>query len=85
LVVLTLGIVSLSPVLLLWGVVGLPGAIFLTRVHVRDTKLAAQPPAEDSPNPDAEPELEPQSESVGTSEVSGAADGTDVESKESPR
>lgn len=40
--VLGLGIATLSPILLLWGAIGLPGAIFLTRIHVRDTRQAAK-------------------------------------------
>jgi hypothetical protein len=41
LVVLAAGIATINPVLLLWGVVGLPGAIFMTRIHIRDTRRAA--------------------------------------------
>ncbi|MCK9894693.1 hypothetical protein [Frankia sp. AgB32] len=43
LVVLGLGIATLQPILLLWGVIGLPGAVFLTYVHLRDTR--ARPPS----------------------------------------
>lgn len=77
LVVLAVGIAAVSPVLLLWGVVGLPGAIFLTRVHLRDTRRSADPATDDSPDPTTE--------LAGKTELPGADDGTGVESKESPR
>ncbi|WP_462188743.1 MULTISPECIES: hypothetical protein [unclassified Frankia] len=41
--VLGLGIATLNPVLLLWGVLGLPAAVFLTYVHVRDTRPPSDP------------------------------------------
>ncbi|CAO5229482.1 hypothetical protein [Frankia sp. AgKG'84/4] len=55
LVVLGLGIALLQPALLLWGVIGLPGAVFLTRVHLRDTRRRppAAPPSDDGPAPPA--------------------------------
>jgi Flp pilus assembly protein TadB len=39
-VVLVLGILAGSPILLVWGTVGLLAAIFLTRIHLRDTRQA---------------------------------------------
>ncbi len=55
LVVLGLGIATLQPVLLLWGVIGLPGAVFLTRVHLRDTRARppSAPPGDDGTTPPA--------------------------------
>ena len=52
-VVLGLGIATVNPILLLWGVIGLPAAVFLTYVHVRDTRQAPPPPppAPDEENP----------------------------------
>jgi hypothetical protein len=37
-IVLGLGGLSRSPILLVWGTVGLLAAIYLTRVHLRDTR-----------------------------------------------
>ncbi|OHV38211.1 MULTISPECIES: hypothetical protein [Pseudofrankia] len=37
-IVLVLGGLSRSPILLVWGTVGLLAAIYLTRVHFRDTR-----------------------------------------------
>ncbi|ONH31184.1 hypothetical protein [Pseudofrankia asymbiotica] len=37
-IVLVLGGLAKSPILLVWGTVGLLAAIFLTRVHFRDTR-----------------------------------------------
>ncbi|WP_261568290.1 hypothetical protein [Frankia gtarii] len=42
-VVLGLGIATTSPILLVWGVLGLPAAVFLSYVHLRDTRSG--PPA----------------------------------------
>lgn len=42
-VVLGLGIATASPILLVWGVLGLPAAVFLSYVHLRDTRSG--PPA----------------------------------------
>ncbi|CUU55740.1 hypothetical protein Ga0074812_105395 [Parafrankia irregularis] len=41
LVVLVLGVLTLSPILLVWGVIGLPAAVALGYVHVRDTRRQA--------------------------------------------
>ncbi|SNQ45697.1 conserved hypothetical protein [Frankia canadensis] len=46
-VVLGLGIATVSPILIVWGVIGLPAAVFLTFVHVRDTR-SAPPPHEEN-------------------------------------
>ncbi|CAO5164875.1 conserved hypothetical protein [Frankia sp. AiPs1] len=56
-VVLGLGIATVNPILLLWGVIGLPAAGFLTYVHLRDTRAGRPDPANpsdpsDPPNPD---------------------------------
>jgi hypothetical protein len=40
-IVLTLGGLAVSPILLVWGVVGLLAAIYLTRIHIRDTRASA--------------------------------------------
>ncbi|MCM3886619.1 hypothetical protein [Frankia sp. R82] len=45
-VVLALGIATVNPILLLWGVIGLPAAVFLTRVHLRDTRSGGPGPTE---------------------------------------
>ncbi|WP_018504496.1 hypothetical protein [Parafrankia discariae] len=45
LLVLVLGALTLSPILLVWGVIGLPAAIALSYVHVRDTRSAPSRPA----------------------------------------
>ena len=45
LVVLVLGIITLSPILLVWGSIGLPAAVFLTYIHIRDTRPGARPRA----------------------------------------
>ncbi|EIV95885.1 hypothetical protein [Frankia sp. QA3] len=37
-VVLGLGIATVNPILLVWGVLGLPAAVFLSYVHLRDTR-----------------------------------------------
>jgi hypothetical protein len=37
-IVLVLGGFAVSPILLVWGTVGLLAAIYLTRIHVRDTR-----------------------------------------------
>jgi hypothetical protein len=42
-VVLGLGIATLNPILLIWGVLGLPAAVFLSYVHLRDTRPPAGP------------------------------------------
>jgi len=36
--VLVLGGIVVSPILLVWGTVGLLAAVFLTRIHLRDTR-----------------------------------------------
>jgi|GEM_PF-2761628 len=41
-IVLVLGGLAVSPILLVWGVVGLLAAIYLTRVHIRDTRAPRQ-------------------------------------------
>ncbi|MCK9904248.1 hypothetical protein CC117_09915 [Parafrankia colletiae] len=41
LVVLVLGALTLSPILLVWGIIGLPAAVALGYVHLRDTRRAA--------------------------------------------
>jgi hypothetical protein len=56
-VVLTLGGLAVSPILLVWGTVGLLAAVFLTRIHVRDTRASATgdvPPGQ-QPGPGAAP------------------------------
>ncbi|KJE22074.1 hypothetical protein FF36_03666 [Frankia torreyi] len=42
-VVLGLGIATVNPILLVWGVLGLPAAVFLSYVHLRDTRPPAGP------------------------------------------
>ncbi|MCK9876117.1 hypothetical protein MXD59_10060 [Frankia sp. Ag45/Mut15] len=49
-VVLGLGIATVNPILLLWGVIGLPGAVFLTRVHLRDTRGGGGPSGSSDPD-----------------------------------
>nr|MDT0667858.1 hypothetical protein [Micromonospora sp. DSM 115978] len=67
--------------LLVWGVLGLPGAIFLTRIYVRDhRRQPTDPDGSDLAGSDpAGGEL------AGKVESAGADDGSGVESKESPR
>jgi hypothetical protein len=42
--VLVLGVLAVSGILLVWGSVGLLAAIFLTYIHVRDTRHVADEP-----------------------------------------
>lgn len=49
--VLVLGILAVSGILLVWGTVGLLAAIFLTYIHVRDTRHVADDPGA-GPSPD---------------------------------
>ncbi|OAA18765.1 hypothetical protein UG55_110017 [Frankia sp. EI5c] len=54
-VVLVLGALTLSPILLVWGVIGLPAAVLLSYVHLRDTRRSAtaaggRPAAGDTPD-----------------------------------
>jgi len=44
-IVLVLGGLAGSPILLVWGTVGLIAAIYLTRVHVRDMRADRRGPA----------------------------------------
>jgi hypothetical protein len=51
LAVLAVGIAAVSPLLIVWGVLGVAGVAFLTRVHLRDTRVRRSPddPAAGSP------------------------------------
>ncbi|ADP79081.1 hypothetical protein [Pseudofrankia inefficax] len=52
-IVLVLGGFAVSPILLVWGTVGLLAAIFLTYIHVRDTRgQGGGPGAQDTPGQD---------------------------------
>jgi hypothetical protein len=57
-IVLVLGGFALSPILLVWGTVGLIAAIYLTRIHIRDTRGPGDGPGtggglSGQPGPDA--------------------------------
>ncbi|MBL7496782.1 hypothetical protein I6A84_37180 [Frankia sp. CNm7] len=54
-VVLVLGGIVVSPILLVWGTVGLIAAIYLTRIHIRDTRSRGNRPG-DGPGADGAPE-----------------------------
>jgi hypothetical protein len=51
LAVLGLGIALVNPVLLVWGAIGLPAAVFLTRIHVRDSRGDAAADADPAGGP----------------------------------
>ncbi len=52
LAVLGTGVASAKPVLIFWGVLGVAGSVFLTRVHVRDTRSGpTATPTADTPGP----------------------------------
>jgi hypothetical protein len=53
-VVLALGATALSVILLVWGGIGLIAAIYLTYIHVRDTRSGGGAPPPIGPGGDAD-------------------------------
>ncbi|CAJ64486.1 hypothetical protein; putative signal peptide [Frankia alni ACN14a] len=72
-VVLGLGIATVNPILLVWGVLGLPAAVFLSYVHLRDTRPPAGPAGPAGPIGAEPASAEPTSAEPG----SGAGSGED--------
>ncbi|WP_239308756.1 hypothetical protein [Frankia sp. Cj3] len=58
---LGVGITAVSPILIVWGVLGVAGSAFATRIHLRDTgprrsaDTAMPNPAEDRPSAPSDP------------------------------
>jgi hypothetical protein len=64
LAVLAVGIAAVSPILIVWGVLGVVGVVFLTRVHLRDTRVRRSPDDPTVGNP-AHPDSSVQPDAVG--------------------
>lgn len=69
--VLVLGGIAKSPILLVWGTVGLIAAIFLSRIHFRDTRGSGT-----STPPDADPD-------AGASRVGSTPEAADTDKEHS--
>jgi hypothetical protein len=84
LAVVAVGIAARSPIMLLWGALGIPGAAFLTRIHLRDTgrrRDAPAPAAPPAPPPASAPPLASATASSAAGEVPVAGRAAEAEAE----